>query len=101
MRCGRCVGSAAVLLQHRVEHLRDGALLGDGESADLFELELNLRRGPAFAGAALGARADQIFHGGLQRLGQLRERLDRDAGDAALVVRHCLLGDAEFFGQGL
>lgn len=32
-----------------IEHLRDGALLGFGQGLELFELLLNLRRGPAFA----------------------------------------------------
>jgi hypothetical protein len=35
---------AATLREHRIEHLRDGALLGLGQRVDAFELLLNLRR---------------------------------------------------------
>jgi hypothetical protein len=48
VRSGCCVVSAAVLLQHRVERLCDGALLGDDQSTDLVELLLDLRCEPAF-----------------------------------------------------
>jgi hypothetical protein len=57
MGCGCCL--RAVLLQHRVEHLGDGALLGGGKLADLFELLLDLRRRPAFAAASPGRRGDR------------------------------------------
>lgn len=55
---GVCVSIVRLcaLLQHRVEHLRDGALFGGGESADLFELLLNLRSRPALGGAAFWPR---------------------------------------------
>ena len=43
--------------------------------------------------------ADEFFHAGAERGGGLRQGLHRDAGDAALVVRHRLLGDAEGLGQ--
>ena len=103
--CGPCclLGCGARLLMRgndRVDHLADHALLGDGQRSDLFKLLRDLGLWPALAGAALADRcADEFFHAGAERGGGLRQGLHRDAGDAALVVRHRLLGDAEGLGQ--
>ncbi|WP_177497895.1 hypothetical protein [Pseudomonas sp. Hp2] len=55
------------LSQHGIKHLRDGALLGLGQAADLFELLLQLRRRPALARAALGGLPDQFLDADAER----------------------------------
>jgi hypothetical protein len=98
-----------VLLQHRVEHLGDGALLGGGKLADLFELLLDLRRRPAFAAASPGRRADQVFDAGVEGLGQQRQHGNRHthpagsgdgfSGTLRYVDRELMKDDHGDFGQ--
>lgn len=96
--CG--LGSCLLMRrENRVQHARDGAPFGLGWRSDLFELLLLLRRRPTLAGGAPGRRADQLFDGDPQHPGDGGQHGDRDAGGAALVMGHGLLGDAQFLGQ--
>jgi hypothetical protein len=81
------------LLQHRVEHLHDEALLRLRQCRDLFQLLLQLRRGAALAGA-LGRRADQRFDADAELVSQGRQRAGQQAQAAGLVVGQGLLGYA-------
>lgn len=72
--------------EHRIQYLHDRSLFGSGQRLDAFKLLRDLGLWPALAGAALGLRAEQVFHAGIQRLRGLRERLHGDARDAALAV---------------
>ena len=83
--------------EHGIEDFGDDALADLGECADAFELLLNFRGWAAFAGGFGGGAADQVFDGGVERLGREGERGDAHA--AAFVVGHGLLGDAEDSGE--
>ena len=61
--------------EHGIQHLHDRSLFGGGQCLDAFKLLRDLRLRPALAGTALGLRAEQVFHAGIQRLRGLRERL--------------------------
>lgn len=87
--------------EHGIDHAHDGALLGEGECLDPFELLLNLRRRPALAGSAPGdgGRPDQFLDADAELLGEGRQRAGEQAQPPRLVVRESLLGDAEMFGE--
>lgn len=89
----------AVGSEQRVQHFADGALLGLRQRLQLFELLLQLRCWPALAGAAFGRCADEFFDADAEHVGRLYQRLHGNAGHAAFVVGHRLLGDAELFGE--
>ena len=48
--------------EHGIKHAGNGALFGNGQRPDLFKLLRDLGLWSALAGAALGLRAEQIFH---------------------------------------
>lgn len=87
------------LLQHRVEHLADELLLRLGQAMDLLQLLFELGGRPTLAPGFGALRADERLHRGVQVLGELRQRLDRNPHGAAFVVGHGLLGDAQHLGQ--
>ena len=72
VRCGYGGGAALLIRdQHRIEHQRDGALLGERQRLDQFELLLQLWRRPALARAGLFAHQILDFH--TQGLGHQRQ----------------------------
>lgn len=84
---------------NRIQHLRDGLLLGLGQRFDELKLLRHLGLWPAFAGAALGGDTEHVLHAGARGIGQRRQRRNRHAPRAALVGGDGLLRDAEHVGQ--
>ena len=94
---------AAALREHRIEHLRDSALLGLGQGFDLVKLLPNLLLRPALPGRCLGRRrrvvGDQRIERGVERLGDHWEQGHRHAASPLLERVHRLLRHAELLGQ--
>ena len=60
---------------------------------------MQLGRGAAFGGAALGRAADQVFHADVELIGERGQCAREQAQTAGFVVREGLLSDAELFGE--
>ena len=93
-------GSAGVLGQHRVEHLRNELLLRPRKLTDGLDLLLEARAGSALAGRPGGRLTDQqLLDRQVEHLGQDRQLRSGDASPADFVVGQRLLGDAQMLGE--
>ena len=76
---------AALPSEHGIEHLDHEALLGSRQALDALDLLLQLGGRPALGGLHV-LFADEFFERDGERLGDLRQKRDRHAESADLVV---------------